>query len=228
MIGANDGGASAERSLRRPGAAGCARETESDERRVRRLVARAKAGDRDAMHALDLYFAPTVHAYVSRIVPTEHDADDVTQHVFAKLMTELGRYEPGGAPFRAWMLRVARNVAIDHRRRTRAVPSDDVQDAPARTDDGMVDRHASLRQALASLTPGQRDVLVLRHLVGLTPEEIAAHLGRSLRSVYCLHHRGRAAACIALCELESAPATAGGRATLAWPPRPAELETARA
>ncbi len=227
MIGANDGGASAERSLRRPGAAGCARETESDERRVRRLVACAKAGDRDAMHALYLYFAPTVHAYVSRIVPTEHDADDVTQHVFAKLMTELGRYEPGGAPFRAGMLRVARNVAIDHRRRTRAVPSDDVQDAPARTDDGMVDRHASLRQALASLTPGQRDVLVLRHLVGLTPEEIAAHLGRSLRSVYCLHHRGRAAACIALCELESAPATAGGRAAPGWP-RPAELETARA
>ena len=165
---------------------------------------------------------------MSRIVPTEHDADDVTQHVFAKLMTGSDDMSPAEAPFRAWMLRVARNVAIDHRRRTRAVPSDDVQDAPARTDDGMVDRHASLRQALASLTPGQRDVLVLRHLVGLTPEEIAAHLGRSLRSVYCLHHRGRAAACIALCELESAPATAGGRATPAWPPRPAELETARA
>ena len=204
---------------------GRAREIESDERRVRRLVAHAKAGDREAMHALYLYFAPTVHAYVSRIVPTEHDADDVTQHVFAKLMTELGRYEPGGAPFRAWMLRVARNVAIDHCRRTRAVPSDEVQNAPARVDDGEVDRQVSLRQALASLTPGQRDVLVLRHLVGLTPEEIAAHLGRSLRSVYCLHHRGRAAACIALSELESAPATAGRPAAPAWP-RAAELETA--
>ena len=227
MIGDNDGRAAAERSLRRPGAVSCAREIESDERRVRRLVVRAKAGDRDAMHALYLYFAPTVHAYVSRIVPTEHDADDVTQHVFAKLMTELGRYEPGGAPFRAWMLRVARNVAIDHCRRTRAVPSDDMQDLPARMDDGVVDRHASLRQALASLTPGQRDVLVLRHLVGLTPEEIAARLGRSLRSVYCLHHRGRAAACIALSELESAPATAGGRAAPSWPGR-VDLETARA
>jgi DNA-directed RNA polymerase specialized sigma24 family protein len=50
-------------------------------------------------------------------------------------------------------------------------------------------------------------VLVLRHVVGLTPEEIAACLGRSLRSVYCLHHRGRAAACSALDELGFAPAT---------------------
>jgi RNA polymerase sigma-70 factor, ECF subfamily len=224
VIGANDGRAAAERALRRPGGMGRSVDIESDERRVRLLVARAKAGDQDAMHALYLHFAPTVHAYVSRIVPTEHDADDVTQHVFAKLMTELGRYEPGGAPFRAWMLRVARNVAIDHRRRTRAVPSD-VQDAPARTDDGVIDRHASLRQALASLTPGQRDVLVLRHLVGLTPEEIAAHLGRSLRSVYCLHHRGRAAARIALCELESAPATARARPAAAWSP-PAKMEAA--
>jgi RNA polymerase sigma-70 factor, ECF subfamily len=59
------------------------------------------------------------------------------------------------------------------------------------------------------LTAGQRDVLVLRHVVGLTPEEIAACLGRSLRSVYCLHHRGRAAACSALDELGFAPATVG-------------------
>jgi len=52
-------------------------------------------------------------------------------------------------------------------------------------------------------------VLVLRHVVGLTPEEIATRLGRSLRAVHCLHQRGRAAACTALDELGSAPATVG-------------------
>jgi RNA polymerase sigma-70 factor, ECF subfamily len=227
VIGDNGGRPNAELALRRPGDAGCAREIEADERRVRRIVVRAKAGDRDAMHALYLYFAPTVRAYVSRIVPTDHDADDVTQHTFAKLMTELARYEPGAPPFRAWMLRVARNVAIDYRRQTRAVPCDEVRDSGARVDDAALERRVSLREALLSLTAGQRDVLVLRHVIGLTHEEIAVRTGRSLRSVYCLHHRGRAAACTALSELGSAPVTASGRGAAACR-GPVELGTARA
>lgn len=178
------------------------------------------------MHALYLHFAPTVRAYVSRIVATDHDADDATQHTFTKLMTEIVRYEPGAAPFRAWMLRVARNVAIDQRRQTRAVPCEEVRDVRERGDDGAMERRVSLRQALSSLTAGQRDVLVLRHLVGLTPEEIAAQTGRTLRSVYCLHHRGRAAACTALHELDSAPATRARPGAAAW--QQVELDTVAA
>ena len=78
-----------------------------------------------------------------------------------------------------------------------------------RADEPPLERRASLREALASLTAGQRDVLVLRHVVGFTPEEIATRLGRSVRSVICLHQRGRVAACTALDELGSAPATVG-------------------
>ena len=185
----------------------------ADERAVRRLVGDAKEGDRDAMRRLYLRFAPHVHAYVQRIVSNRDDADDVTQQIFAKLLTELWRYEPSEAPFGAWMLRVSRNVAIDHMRRIRAVPLDAVSDGVEHADDASLECRASLREALGSLTAGQRDVLVLRHVVGLSPEEIAACLGRSLRSVHCLHHRGRAAACSALDELGFAPFTlTGGKA----------------
>src|SRR5919112_2922285 len=173
-------------------------EDADEERLVRALVALAKAGDGDAMREIYVRFAPGVHARVLRIVVNRDDADDLTQQVFAKLLTELDRYEPGQAPFRAWVLRVARNMAIDHLRGCRAVPCEEVRDRRDGADDLARERAASLRQALASLTAGQRDVLVLRHLVGLTPEEIAARLGRSVRSVHCLHHRGRAAACNAL------------------------------
>ena len=185
----------------------------ADERIVRQLVDDAKAGDRDAMRRLYLRFAPHVHAYVERIVADRDDADDVTQQIFAKLLTELWRYEPGDAPFGAWMLCVSRNVAIDHLRRIQAVSLDAVPDGIEHVEGASLECRASLREALASLTAGQRDVLVLRHVVGLTPEEIAACLGRSLRSVYCLHHRGRAAACSALDELGLAPFTlTGGKA----------------
>ena len=180
-----------------------------EELAVRRLVQRAKAGDHDAMRQLYVRFAPQVHDCVKRIVVDPDDADDVTQQIFAKLLTELWRYEPGEAPFRAWILRVSHNAAIDHLRRTRAVPCAEIWTIDEHADEPPLERRASLREALASLTAGQRDVLVLRHVVGLTPEEIARRLGRSLRAVHCLHQRGRAAACTALDELGSAPATVG-------------------
>jgi RNA polymerase sigma-70 factor, ECF subfamily len=180
-----------------------------EELAVRRLVQRAKAGDHDAMRQLYVRFAPHVHDYVKRIVVNPDDADDLTQQIFAKLLTQLSRYEPGEAPFRAWILRVSHNAAIDHVRRTRAFPCEEIRTIHEHADEPPLERRASLREALASLTAGQRDVLVLRHVVGFTPEEIATRLGRSVRSVHCLHQRGRAAACTALDELGSAPATVG-------------------
>jgi len=102
-----------------------------------------------------------------------------------------------------------RRRAARHGRRARAFPCEEIRTIHGHADEPPLERRASLREALASLTAGQRDVLVLRHVVGFTPEEIATRLGRSLRSVHCLHHRGRAAACTALDELGSAPATVG-------------------
>jgi RNA polymerase sigma-70 factor (ECF subfamily) len=177
-----------------------------DERKVRRLVERAGAGDRDAMRSLYLRFAGGVQVYVARIVPPR-DAEDVTQQVFTKLLTELDRYRPGEALFSAWVLRVAHNQAIDHIRRSRLIPCEEVHGPDDVADDAARECAASLREALAGLTPDQRNVLILRHLVGLSPAEIAAQLGRTLRSVHCLHHRGRSAARTALHDLGAAPLT---------------------
>jgi RNA polymerase sigma-70 factor, ECF subfamily len=168
------------------------------EEHVRRIVHAAQGGDRDAMRELYVRHAARVHACVAKIVWDEHEAEDVTQQVFAKLLTELGRYQPGEAPFEAWVWRVAHNVAVDHLRRTRAIPCEEVRDADERADESADEARASLRTALASLPADQRDVLLLTHLVGLSPAEIATHLGRSVRSVHGLHYRGRVAARSAL------------------------------
>jgi RNA polymerase sigma-70 factor (ECF subfamily) len=177
-----------------------------DEVDVQRVVRAAQGGDRDAMRDLYEQFAPSVQLYVGSIVQSS-DAEDVTQQVFAKLMTDLPRYRPGEAPFAAWVLRVARNLAIDHLRRSRLVPCAEVHGDSHLADDAARDCGASLRQALAGLTQDQRNVLLLRHLVGLSPGEIATQLGRTVRSVHCLHHRGRCAARVALHDLGAAPAT---------------------
>ena len=62
-----------------------------------------------------------------------------------------------------------------------------------------------LRAALMHLPPEQREVLVLRHLVGLSPGEIAERLGKTEGSIHGLHHRGRAALQGLLREMDSAP-----------------------
>jgi RNA polymerase sigma-70 factor (ECF subfamily) len=148
----------------------------------------------------------------------------VTQQVFAKLLTQLPHYRPRQAPFRAWVLRVAHNVAIDHLRRCRSFPCEEVRSPHDRVDESGRECRASLREVLSSLPAAQRDVLVLRHLVGLSPEEIAVRLGRSVKSVHGLHHRGRTAARTALYDLGAAPATVERLLQPAWEP-PAALES---
>jgi RNA polymerase sigma-70 factor (ECF subfamily) len=162
------------------------------ERLVAAAVARAKDGDADALRYLYLRYADNVYGYVCSIVRDEYEAEDVTQHIFAKLMTSLARYEPRVVPFSAWILRVAHNAAIDHVRTRRPVPVEEVRPADAPDDgDGGRERFADLRLALAALPAEQRDVIVLRFLVGLTPGEVAERMGRSEDAVHGLQHRGR-------------------------------------
>ncbi len=168
------------------------------------------------MRDLYLGYAERVHNHVKRIVIDRLDAEDLTQQVFAKLLTELPRYEPREVPFKAWVLRVAHNMAIDHLRRSRSVPCEEVRSHDVHADQAAHDCRTSLRDALSTLPAEQRDVLLLRHLVGLSPQEIADRLGKSLSSVNGLHYRGRAAARIALNELGSGPATATSIADRRW------------
>jgi RNA polymerase sigma-70 factor, ECF subfamily len=163
-----------------------------NEQLVLAAVARAKDGDPDALRFLYLRYADNVYGYVCSIVRDEHEAEDVTQHIFAKLLVGLQRYEPRVVPFSAWILRVAHNAAIDHVRSRRAVPLEEVRPLDAPDDSaGSRERFADLCLALDALPAEQRDVIVLRFLVGLSPGEIAERLGRSEDAVHGLQHRGR-------------------------------------
>ena len=92
-----------------------------DSRLVSEAVSRAKQGDMEALHVLYVRYAPDVLGYVMSIVKDHHEAEDITQDVFIKLMTVIKKYEPrGDVPFAAWILRVSRNAALDRMRARRA------------------------------------------------------------------------------------------------------------
>ena len=175
-------------------------------RRTNLAVARAKEGDREALRFLYVSYSHNIYGYVRSIVRDDHEAEDVTQHVFAKLMTTIGKYDDRGVPFFAWLLRLARNVAIDHLRGNRMTPTETVMDADL-SSAGDIDDGAAVWEALASLPEEQREVVVLRHVVGLTPGEIADRLGRSEGSIHGLHHRGRRALQKELTLIGSTPCT---------------------
>ncbi len=175
---------------------------------TREAVARAKEGDSEGLHYLYVRYADDVLRYVTGMIRDHHEAEDITQNVFAKLMTAINKYEERAVPFDAWIIRVARNAALDHLRAKRSIPTEEVRLTDTGRAETALDRGQALRQALEDLPEDQREVLVLRHIVGLSPVEIADTLDKSESSVHGLHHRGRRSLRANLDELGAAPVVA--------------------
>ena len=194
----------ADAAERPPDARNEARESEL----VRRAVIALKEGDRSALHYLYVRFADDVCGFIKSIVRDEYEAEDITHNVFAKLITAIHRYEPREVPFAAWIMRVARNAALDHLRARRQIPFEEVRTTDEGHDQIGFDRSQSLREAFQRLPQDQREVLVLRHIAGLSPGEIAQRIGKTESSVHGLHHRGRGALQAALRELDATPVLA--------------------
>jgi RNA polymerase sigma-70 factor (ECF subfamily) len=180
----------------------------SNSRLVLQAIEHAQAGNTEGLHFLYVRYAPDVQRFVNSLVKDLHEAEDITQNIFAKLMKAIKKYEPREVPFAAWIMRVARNAALDHLRARRAVPTEEVR----LTDSGQTqmgqERGRDLRHALEELPEDQREVLILRHIAGLSPVEIAATLEKSESSVHGLHHRGRRTLQAKLTEMGAAPVVA--------------------
>jgi RNA polymerase sigma-70 factor (ECF subfamily) len=176
---------------------------------VSQAIKRAQAGDREALGFLYARYADNIYGYVRSIVHNHHEAEDITQHVFTKLMRVIGKYEERDVPFFAWALRVARNVTMDHIRSERLIPVEEIRMADRReeSDPAMGGRMQDLREALDTLPLAQREVLILRHVAGLSPIEIAGLTGKSEGSIHGLHHRGRRTLATELTNRGMAPTT---------------------
>ena len=184
------------------------RTLESEQRpgEIARAVTRAKQGDRAAIRFLYLRYADNVYGYARSIVRNDHDAEDIVQQVFTRMLTAIQGYEQRSVPFSAWLLRITHNMAIDHLRRRSTVCEE--PELLASEDGPHYESHhlrATLRDALATLPEVQREIVVLRHIVGLSPREIADRLGRSEDSIHGLHHRGRRALQAALTQAGATP-----------------------
>jgi RNA polymerase sigma-70 factor (ECF subfamily) len=171
------------------------------------VIARAARGDAVAFGQIYAQTAPHVRRYVRTIIRNPWDAEDVTQDAFVKILTAIRHYDPARGAFSAWSLRIARNTAIDHiRAHRRRIPCAEI-DQLAPVDDAGCRCGESLRLVLSDLNQNQREILVLRALVGFEPSEIAGYANATRGSINTLYHRASLAARDRLRAIDAGPCT---------------------
>jgi RNA polymerase sigma-70 factor, ECF subfamily len=171
---------------------------ENDDDEDRPLVRRAVDGDLDAFGRLVERYRDVVVRVAGRIAGVDN-AEDVSQDAFLRAFHRLERFR-GEAPFRAWLLRITHNAALDHLDRRRPAPVDaaemevalgpDERRPPAETLE-VRERIDRLERKLRGLSPSHRAVLVLRDIEGFSYEEIAGMTDTPVGSVKGRLHRAR-------------------------------------
>ena len=154
---------------------------------------RIEAAQKDPSRFADLYeeHFERVYAYVLRRVCDRSEAQDITSDVFHQALANIKRFEWRGAPFAAWLYRIASNAIADHcQRMSRQSKSEPppLQSNDESFDD--VERRALLFRSVDRLPPDQRRVIVMRFGEERSIREIAETLGRSEGAVKQLQWRG--------------------------------------
>ena len=164
--------------------------------RIARLVSRAQEGEAAAFGVLYEEHEGRVFRYILARTGQVELAEDLTQEVFVRALDSIGQYSDRGYQFSSWLLRIAHNLIIDHRRSAAEKhPSVELDEAQPASDDDPVaevekrEQIARVLKAVPGLTPGQREVISLRFGAGLHLAEAAAVMGRSLGAVKMLQHQ---------------------------------------
>jgi RNA polymerase sigma-70 factor (ECF subfamily) len=188
-------------------------EQEAAQEALGKLVRQCMAGDQQAWQQLVVSQHRRIYAICYRFTGSASDAEDLTQDVFLKLYRNLASFDTQKGSFQTWITTLARNLLVDHFRRTRVERATDSLDANFSADgDGegltMADRladprpsqetHASglelkarIQQALAQLSPELREAVVFRDLEDMDYKEIAQVLRIPEGTVKSRISRGR-------------------------------------
>ena len=154
-----------------------------------KLVERCLEGDDAAWERIVTMYAKRIYNLSYRYTGSREDAEDLTQEIMIRVYQNLNTFRSDAGSFQNWILRVGRNLIIDHYRQTRryqpAAGSEEMdgmhlEDDKLPNPQQMVEMDEAARflwNGLNSLSPELKEALVLRDLEGLAYREIAEMLG---------------------------------------------------
>ncbi|MCU0657875.1 MAG: sigma-70 family RNA polymerase sigma factor [Polyangiaceae bacterium] len=155
-----------------------------------------RRGDRVAFRRFVLCYQRLVFAYLSRLLGRGPLVEDLAQETFLRAHRAFPRFEPTSARTSTWLLTIARNCALDDRKRRAlsTLPLEDTEIAghgTPETERQRAELGQALEQAALALPQEQREALVLAELHGLTLEEIGAVTATPISTVKTRIFRAR-------------------------------------
>jgi RNA polymerase sigma-70 factor, ECF subfamily len=168
------------------------------------LIARAKT-DAEAFGDLYQRYVNRIYNYHYRHTSSRTDAEDLTSRTFYRALRSLHSYRETGAPFQAWLFRIAHNLVVNwYRDRTNhptvTMDGDDymslrAQMIPAEVNEGpeaslaAKEQRAVLLRAVSRLPEERKTLIILKFVEGMTNVEIGEVLGRTEGAIKALYHR---------------------------------------
>ncbi len=161
------------------------------------IVSRAAAGDREAFGRLYERYQLRVYRHAQYLTNDHALAEDVTSQTFLKALEAIPRFEHRGAPFVAWLLRIACNLVINYRKSprnsghsqlTEAIEANDITCMPDLSCEVKLDGKP-VWDEVRKLPTEQQRVIIMRFVFDLGYPEIARALGKSVGAVRVTHFR---------------------------------------
>ncbi len=138
-----------------------------------------------------------IYNYVYYRTGRASEAEDLTERVFLQALENLARYEFRGAPFSAWLFRIAHNLVANWHRDTSRHPTGPLEELDG-WEDRRADPHADavtseekreLRELIGSLPPDRKQLLVMKFVEERSNAAIAQEMRRTEGAVKALLHR---------------------------------------
>ncbi len=160
------------------------------------LVKRFVDGEQSSFEILISRHKDKVYTYILLMIKNEHLAHDIFQETFIKVVKSLhaGKYQENGK-FVSWVIRIAHNLIIDHFRKEKQMKTysndeyeTDIFNSPNFSDNTVEDDiiqdqiMSDVRQLVDFLPDEQKEVILLRHFMGLSFKEIADQTNVSINT----------------------------------------------
>lgn len=155
------------------------------------IVDKAKKGDLMALSQLYEAHFSSIYRYAYAKVGNKHDAEDVTSNTFLKMLDNIQNFEWQNVPFKAWLIRIAHNLAIDTFRRNAKENIGETQESANDIEQKVLDKmiFEDTISFLDKLNENHKQVLLLRFFAGLSCKEAAFFMKTSEENIRIMQYR---------------------------------------